>query len=250
MKQSGTNSNGRHAAFTRVDLAVVVGTVAALLVIAFSAYAKPRNRVFQITDVSNHRRIMQAMISFAADNADRLPNPGWGTVQKSWLYGANFPSGAANSPTTYNNFYSQQLGSFTNSQLFPYLHDSKVLMCPADRPDNALFWARNVYLASYTWNDAVDGYGSLANLTPSAYKLSQFRPDAILEWEGDERVPFYWNDASNFPNEGISQRHGTNVMVGMFGGSVAAITIAGFNTMVAASAANRLWCNPGTTGGR
>jgi competence protein ComGC len=78
MEPSGKNLTGWHAAFTRVDLAVVLAMVGVLLIIVFSAYAKPHNRVYQITDVSNHRRLMQAMTAFAGDNSDTLPNCGWG----------------------------------------------------------------------------------------------------------------------------------------------------------------------------
>src|SRR5437870_1099114 len=78
-------------AFTLVELSIVIVVAALLLAIALSAHAMPRNRVYQKTDVRNHGRIMQAMISFAADNSDTLPNPGWGTAQKCWLYQSNLP---------------------------------------------------------------------------------------------------------------------------------------------------------------
>jgi type II secretory pathway pseudopilin PulG len=251
------------SAFSRMELIVVMAMVAVLLVIALSAQAKPRNRVYQMMDVSNHRRIMQAMISFAGDHSDILPNPCWGTVQKGWAYGASFPVGGGGSLAAYEAVYPQQLASVTNGQLFSYLQDPRVFMCPADRPSNPLFWQRNVYITSYTWNAAVDGYGSLSGSTPSAYKLSQFRPDAILEWEEDDRMSFFWNDASSYPDESISVRHGTNnISFGMFGGGVVTLSYAAWygNSLAGAAGSrgsgilgsllpNRLWCNPGQANG-
>ena len=239
------------AAFTLMELAVVVAVAGLLLAIVVAAHATPRNRVYQITDVRNHRSIMQAMISFAGDNGDLMPNPAWGTVQKSWLYGTNLPVGGGGTFSAYLAIHSQQLVALTNAQLFSYLQDPRLFMCPADDPSDRIFWLRNVTLSSYVWNAAVNGYGRLFTANPSAYKLSQFRPDAILEWETDERNPSSFNDGSATPDESFSQRHGTNNFTfGMFGGGVATTTVKVFFTEAAMPAANRLWCNPGSPNGR
>jgi hypothetical protein len=206
---------------------------------------------------------MQAMISFAADNTDTMPNPGWGTAQQSWAYGANFPYGGGGTLAAYEAFYPQQLASVTKGQLFSYLPDPRVFMCPADRPSNPNFWLRNVYITSYTWNGAVNGYGVLGLSTPSAYKLSQLRPDAILQWEADDTVPFYFNDGASFPDEGVSYRHGTNnIYFGMFGGGVGTVSYGAWygNSLAGIAGSrgsgipgsllpNRLWCNPGQANG-
>ena len=41
-------------------------------------------------------------------------------------------------------------------------------------------------------------------------KVSATQPMNIVQWETDERTPFWFNDAGNQPHEGISQRHSTN----------------------------------------
>lgn len=262
MKSSVEKMGGRDEAFTRMDLALAVAGIAVLLLVALSAQARPRNRVYQVTDVSNHRRLMQAMTAFAADNADTLPNCGWGTTWPSWAYGANLPATGGTTFSGYKAAHSLQLTSLTNGQLFPYLQDPRVFMCPADRPDNAVYFARSIFITSYVWNGAVNAYSDAR--AGSAYKLSQFRPDAVLQWEVDERTPFFFNDSSCFPDEGISERHGTNIYFGMFGGGVGATKAQNWfgnefagpsgpfgrgSGIPASLLPNRAWCNPGKANG-
>jgi hypothetical protein len=140
-------------------------------------------------------------------------------------------------------------------------------MCPADKTHDATFFKRGVYITSYVWNLCVNNYGS-----QNTFKLSQFRGDAILQWEADASVldaggaPYYFNDFANFPDEGVSARHSRGATVGCFGGSAEKLSteefyaLAGGNTKppvpagfswrnAAPSVPNRLWCNP-NNGGR
>jgi type II secretory pathway pseudopilin PulG len=245
------------SAFSRLDLIVVLAVVAVLLTVLLSAQGAPRNRVYQTTDVNNYRRTLQATFSYAADHNDTLPNCGWGTFQASWAYAPNLPN-AGYPIWNYPAAYRSQLAYLTNGQLYSYIQDARVFLCPADRPDNVLFAARNIYITSYVWNGAVNGYS-----TASAYKLAQFRPDAVLQWEANDATPFFLNDASSYPDEGISLRHGTNLLFGLFGGGVGTATAPEFNGNSFAGIPgqrgagippsflpNRMWCNPGVANGR
>ena len=63
------------------------------------------------------------------------------------------------------------------------------------------------------------------------HKITSFDAADILQWETDELKPFFFNDVSSFPDEGLSQRHGGGqsrnervdvgggAYVGAFGGS-------------------------------
>jgi len=77
-----------------------------------------------------------------------------------------------------------------------------------------------------------------------SYKITAFAPTAILEWETDETVPFYFNDCVNYPSEGISGRHGKGATVGLFGGSTQNMLVRDFNNIAASPIFNLLWCNP------
>lgn len=262
MERSAPRDNGEFA-FTRVELATVIALLGLLTLLIVTAQAKPRSRTYLATDLDNHRALLEAVAGFANDNGGQLPNPGWGTVQINWVSGTNFPAflpASSGAFTNYEIYYPQQLASLTNGQLFPYIGKPRIYMCPADNPDSTLFYERAVFVCSYTWNAAVNGYGALLNATPSSYSLTQFRPDAILEWEADNLLPFFWNDFSEYPDEGISARHSPETLVGQFGGSVAQINVSSWygNSLAGTQGSrgstvsplpNRLWCNPGKPNG-
>src|SRR5262249_18714145 len=139
--------------------------------------------------------------------------------------GPNFPPGAGGTQAAYNAALPGQLNSLRSGQLYPYLKAEKVYLCPADKTD-LLYYQRNVYVTSYVWNGSVCGFGKyqINNVTAS-YKITQFKPDAILQWETDEKTPFFFNDASSFPDEGISARHGKGATVGLFSGSTFSVVL-------------------------
>ena len=114
-----------------------------------------------------------------------------------------------------------------NSQLWPYLKSLKVLLCPADKPDS-LFYQREIYYSSYVWNGSIVGYGNNGTGPggfKTTFKLTQYKPDAVLQWEADGETPFFFNDASSFPDEGISGRHGKGATLAQFGGTTLKINL-------------------------
>jgi hypothetical protein len=110
-----------------------------------------------------------------------------------------------------------QVASFKKSLLGPILKDEKILLCPSDKPDSQYYF-RNIYITSYVMDGAVSG--GYASVNGSTYKISnlKIKVDSIATWETDEKTPFYFNDVSSWPDEGISVRHGKGASVGMIGG--------------------------------
>jgi len=133
------------------------------------------------------------------------------------------------------------------------------MVCPADKPDT-LFYQRAVYITSYVWNGAVCEYkGDIGGAGWGTFKISQFKPQAVLMWETDEKTPFYFNDASSFPDEGISGRHGKGATIALFSGGTERIRVAAWynnngefagasgqrgNQIPKQLLPNRAWCNP------
>lgn len=149
---------------------------------------------------------------------------------------------------------------FKRGQLYPYIKTEKTMYCPADKP-NALFYQRGVLITSYVWNGAINAY--TFNNANKPYKLTQFKPLQVLMWETDERTPFFFNDSSSYPDEGISERHGKGATIALFSGSTERITVRSWYGSEFAGAAgqrgngipvtllpNRAWCNPGKANGR
>jgi hypothetical protein len=129
-----------------------------------------------------------------------------------------------------------------------------------------LYYQRNIYFSSYVWNGALCGFGSpggpRAGIAPRSHKLTEFKPMNIIQWEADEKTPFYFNDVSSFPDEGISGRHGKGATVGLVSGSTRRIAVRDYYSNLFAGASgqrgnsipinqlpNDLWCNPGTANG-
>ena len=214
-----TSYQMRRPGFTLIELLVVIAIIAILAAMLLPALSKAKRRAQMAYDLNNNRQIMYAANMYAGDFEDYLPQPGWLTTQTNWAAGANIPLGPSANQAAYDALLPQQIESFKRGQLFPYLKMEKILMCPADNKVNLQFLQRGQYLTSYNWNGAVIGYPGQGAPIPRTFKLAQFKANAILQWETDEDSPAYFNDFSNYPDEGISDRHGNGAVIGMFGGS-------------------------------
>ena len=253
-KQRALNFEGRRNAFTLIELLVVIAIIAILAAMLLPALASAKNRAQRTIDLNNNRQILLAMIMYTTDNADVMPGNGWGTAIACWAHGANMPTYGFATANTISIDISNQVNYLRLGQLFPVLKTPKIFMCPADIVNN-LFYLRDVYITSYVWNGAVSGYGAYS---PKSYKITAFKPTNILQWEADGNTPFYFNDCSSYPDEGISNRHGKGATIGLFSGGTQSMRISDWysksyagpagtthgTTIPINSLPNDCWCNP------
>jgi len=139
-------------------------------------------------------------------------------------------------------------------QLWPFIKSLGVYRCPLDKTNAPGYLARVNKMSTYVQNGALCGFGSVQPAGTS-YKQSQFRQDAFMSWEPDDRGTGYgYNDGSSYPDPavdgGLGKRHKIGGIVLNISSSVMFIKSNVWYLEAQDKNKNRLWCNPGTANGR
>jgi prepilin-type N-terminal cleavage/methylation domain-containing protein len=224
--------NCRCTAFTLIELLVVIAIIAILAALLLPALAKAKVRAQTAACMNNNRQIGLALIMHVGDHADRMPWPNFenATLNPSllpgWLYkplAGNIPPDPTVAPYNANTELAYQDG-----QLWPYLKNEGVYLCPVDVHLN---WGKQSWknrpnkLSSYVWNGCLVDGGATA-YSAYKYKISSFPVLSYLSWEPDDNQASallgsnVYNDGSDQPSttfnsegEGVGRLHGSGCVV-------------------------------------
>ena len=234
----GKNAKEAACGFTLIELLVVIAIIAILASLLLPALTKAKEQGSRARCISNVKQILLSTQMYVNDNSDFMPYTSWssGTFnQPNWCYTRI----AGNNPDH----------TVEKGQLWTYHNTRQLYFCPLDRTNTSFFRVREMKVSSYMMNGAVSRYsdnGPRGQYT--TYKQSDFSPVAMLYWEADEKLPANYDNVASTPDEGVTRRHNTGVVMGMFGGQTEYMKFKAYNIEVGKQP-GRFWCVPGSANG-
>jgi prepilin-type N-terminal cleavage/methylation domain-containing protein len=233
------------AAFTLVELLVVIAVLAILAALLLPVLSRGKDQGAKVTDLNNLRQLLVALHLYTDASQEKLPWPNWdygkpmpdGISLPGWLYTLTNGSPSTN--------FNQEAGL-----LWSFLRQPKSYLCPMDRV-NALVpdaqgnpVQRNQQLSSYIMNGAVIGFRSGYHSNREPVTILSMLPSDCLFFEEDARLAWHFNDGSSWPSEGIATRHSKGGTIGCVDGSAAFIKRQEWQNEVLFPGKNPLWCYP------
>jgi prepilin-type N-terminal cleavage/methylation domain-containing protein len=238
MKKTGPLCVRRITGFTLIELLVVIAIIAILASLLMPALSKAKEQGSRTRCITNMKQILLSTAMYNGDNDEWMPYTSWssGTYNvANWCYTRI----ATNVPPEHR---------VERGQLWKYHSEKNLYWCPLEKTNTTYFRQREMRVSSYMINGAVSKYSTGPRGPYTTYKVTDFRPTDMLFWEPDEKQPSYFDNVASRPDEGVTLRHNTGVVMGMFGGQIEYMKTKAYYREVAMRP-GRFWCVPGSPTG-
>jgi len=238
MNATGPKTRRCVIGFTLIELLVVIAIIAILASLLLPALGKAKEQGSRTKCIVNIKQILLSTQMFVSDNDDYMPYTSWssGTYNvPNWCY--------TRVATNVAPEHRVELG-----QLWSYHTEKRLFFCPLEKTNTPTFKLREMKVSSYTMNGAVSKYSTGPRGAYTTYKQSDFRPIDMLYWEPEEREPSYFDNAASKPDEGVTKRHNTGVVMGMMGCQFEYMKVRTYEKELRVRP-GRFWCVPGSLNG-
>jgi len=128
------------AAFTLIELLIVIAIIAVLAALLLSALSQAKSRAQTTVCLNNHKQLQLAWLMYCDESEDQVPynsrEINWNQYPMNWVWGVMSYENVPESPGIWSHADSTNTALLLDprrSQLGPFIKSYPVFKCPADK---------------------------------------------------------------------------------------------------------------------